>query len=314
MAKNYDAIVLGGGPAGLSAALTLARARRSVLVTDGGQGRNVRSAGVRDFLTRDGCAPADLASAGRTEIARYGGQFVDQQVVSARRDGSTFEVIVEDGSSIHARKLLLASGLVDELPDIKGLAQLWGTDVLYCPYCHGWEVRDQRIGVLGTIAESVHQALMFRQWSPRITLFLNDTIRLSDFQRDQLDAREIAVVTPAVTAVSSCNGRLDAVELADGTQVAVAALALLPRMVARTEFVDGLGLRIVPHPSGFGENVETDDTCHTSVAGVYAAGNAADISAHVVNSASAGLLAAMAINADLVEEDTDRAVAARGRS
>ncbi|MDC8970682.1 NAD(P)/FAD-dependent oxidoreductase [Mycobacterium marinum] len=308
MTDPHDVVVIGSGPAGLSSALTLARARRSVLVIDGGQPRNARSAGVHDFLTRDGCAPADLISAGHTEIAGYGGQLRQGQVVAAHRNGSMFEVSITDGSTIRARKLLIASGLVDHLPDITGLAELWGTDVLYCPYCHGWEVRDQPIGVLATGPESVHQALMFRQWSPRITLFLNGAVDPSEPERARLHARQIEVIISPVTEVVSNDGRLEAVALADGNRVALAALALLPRMVANTDFLDPLGLRLVAHPSGFGENLQTDGSGRTSVPGVYAAGNAADISAHVVNSASSGLLAAMAINADLVDEDTEQAL------
>lgn len=308
MTDPHDVVVIGSGPAGLSSALTLARARRSVLVIDGGQPRNARSAGVHDFLTRDGCAPADLISAGHAEIAGYGGQLRQGQVVAAHRNGSMFEVSITDGSTIRARKLLIASGLVDHLPDITGLAELWGTDVLYCPYCHGWEVRDQPIGVLATGPESVHQALMFRQWSPRITLFLNGAVDPSEPERARLHARQIEVITSPVTEVVSNDGRLEAVALADGNRVALAALALLPRMVANTDFLDPLGLRLVAHPSGFGENLQTDGSGRTSVPGVYAAGNAADISAHVVNSASSGLLAAMAINADLVDEDTEQAL------
>lgn len=308
MTDPHDVVVIGSGPAGLSSALTLARARRSVLVIDGGQPRNARSAGVHDFLTRDGCAPADLISAGHAEIAGYGGQLRQGQVMAAHRNGSMFEVSITDGSAIRARKLLIASGLVDHLPDITGLAELWGTDVLYCPYCHGWEVRDQPIGVLATGPESVHQALMFRQWSPRITLFLNGAVDPSEPERARLHARQIEVITSPVTEVVSNDGRLEAVALADGNRVALAALALLPRMVANTDFLDPLGLRLVAHPSGFGENLQTDGSGRTSVPGVYAAGNAADISAHVVNSASSGLLAAMAINADLVDEDTEQAL------
>ncbi|QUR69658.1 NAD(P)/FAD-dependent oxidoreductase [Mycobacterium spongiae] len=310
MAQTYDVVVIGGGPAGLSAALTLVRARRSVLVIDGGQARNARAAGVHDFLTRDGCAPADLIATGRAEVARYGGQVTEGHVVSARRDGSAFAVSLHGGTTVHARRLVVASGLTDELPAIEGLAELWGTDVLYCPYCHGWEVADLPIGVLATGAESVHQALMFRQWSHAITLFLNGTIDPSPAELAQLEARQIGVVTTPVTAVISRMGRLDAVELADGDRVEVAALALLPRMVARTEFLGELGLHAVPHPSGLGENVETDNEGRTSVPGVYAAGNVADVSAHVVNAASSGLRAAMALNADLVEDDTARAVLA----
>ncbi|WP_373141612.1 NAD(P)/FAD-dependent oxidoreductase [Mycobacterium marinum] len=211
MTDPHDVVVIGSGPAGLSSALTLTRARRSVLVIDGGQPRNARSAGVHDFLTRDGCAPADLISAGHAEIAGYGGQLRQGQVMAAHRNGSMFELSITDGSTIRARKLLIASGLVDHLPDITGLAELWGTDVLYCPYCHGWEVRDQPVGVLATGPESVHQALMFRQWSPRITLFLNGAVDPSEPERARLHARQIEVITSPVTEVVSSDGRLDVV-------------------------------------------------------------------------------------------------------
>ncbi|MDT7640091.1 MAG: hypothetical protein QOC83_4379, partial [Pseudonocardiales bacterium] len=157
---SFDVIVIGGGAAGLSAALTLARARRSVLVLDGGEPRNAPAAGVHGFLSRDGIAPADLIRLGTAEVTRYGGRILAASVTSARPDGSGFAVRTGDGRRFAARRLLLCTGLVDELPDIPGLRQRWGRDVLHCPHCHGWEVRDQPIGVLGTGPHAVRQALL----------------------------------------------------------------------------------------------------------------------------------------------------------
>jgi thioredoxin reductase len=168
---TYDVVVIGGGAAGLSGALTLARARRSVLVVDAGSPRNAPAEGVHGFLTRDGITPAELVAIGRQEVARYGAEVVVGEAVAARREGDGFEVTLGDGTSVGARRLLVTTGLVDELPDVAGVRERWGKDVVHCPYCHGWEVRDQAIGVLGTSARAAHQALLFRQWSntPRPT-------------------------------------------------------------------------------------------------------------------------------------------------
>jgi thioredoxin reductase len=170
---SFDVIVLGGGAAGLSGALTLARARRSVLVLDAGEPRNAPADGVHAFLSREGIAPTDLVGLGAAGVTRYGGQVLHTRATSARRDGQRFAVGTDDARVFTARRLLVATGVVDELPDIPGLRQRWGRDVLHCPYCHGWEVRDRPIGVRGTGPFAVHQALLFRQWSPEVTLFLH---------------------------------------------------------------------------------------------------------------------------------------------
>ena len=169
--EQYDVVVVGGGVAGLSGALVLARARRSVLVVDGGAPRNATSPHSQGFLTRDGASPAELGSLGRAEVERYGAQVRAGRAVAAERlpDGD-LAVQLEDGSTVRARRLLVTTGVVDELPDVPGVRERWGRDVLHCPYCHGWEVRGQAIAVLATTDMSVHQALMFRQWTDRLTL------------------------------------------------------------------------------------------------------------------------------------------------
>lgn len=308
--RTYDAVVIGGGAAGLSGALTLARARRSVLVIDGGRPRNAPAAGVHGFLTRDGMPPAALVEAGQAEVRGYGGEILSAQVASATRGDDGFALTLDDGSTFAARRLLIATGLVDELPGIAGVRELWGGDVLHCPYCHGWEVRDQAIGVVGVGEHAVFQALHFRQWTADLTLFLHDVPSVSAEQAEQLAARGIRVVDDRVAALETVDGRLHGVRLAGGELVERQALVVMPRFVARTDGLDGLGLTVVSHPMGVGEHLEVDQTGLTSVPGVWAAGNVANLMAQVVGSADAGVMAGAAINRDLIFEDTARAVAA----
>jgi thioredoxin reductase len=308
---DYDVIVIGGGAAGLSGALTLARARRSVLLLDAGQQRNLPAAGVHGYLTRDGISPSELVELGAAEVIRYGGEIRRVAATGARRSGSGFLVVTADGAQLRARRLLLGTGLVDELPDIPGLAQRWGRDVLHCPYCHGWEFRDQAIGVLGTGPHATQKALLFRQWSPRVTLFLHTAPDPTDEQWEQLAARGIQVVDGEVARLEVVDDRLAGVRLASGRVVGCAALALSPRMVARGTVAAGLGLEPVEHPLGVGQQLPADPSGQTPVPGVWVAGNLDNLLAGVVQAAAEGVTAAAAINADLVAEDTGLAVERR---
>ena len=305
---TYDVIVIGGGAAGLNGALLLARSRRSVVVIDAGMPRNAPAAGVHGLLGHDGLPPRELLERGRAEVRRYGGHVVHGDVTTATRDRDGFVVTLADDRSITARHILVTTGLVDELPDIPGVRERWGRDVLHCPYCHGWEVRDQRIGVLATGPRSVHQALLFRQLSDHVTYFTNAT-PLTDEEAEQLDARGIAAIDTRISALEVTDDRLTGVRLDDGTVIGVDAFALMPHMVARAGFLVDLGLRLVPHPSGIGDHIPVDATGRTTVPGVWAAGNVTDIAAQVGTSAAAGAFAAQQINADLVAEDTTAAVA-----
>ena len=181
MEESYDVVVVGGGAAGLNGALALARSRRLVLVVDAGDPRNAPAGHVHNFLSRDGTPPSELYAAGRAEVRRYGGRVEAGRVTALARDGDRFGVRIgapggdQRGAGIGARtvaarRLLAATGLRDVLPDVPGLAARWGVDVLHCPYCHGWEVRDKRIGILATGPAAVHQALLFQQLSPHVTL------------------------------------------------------------------------------------------------------------------------------------------------
>ncbi|WP_083942119.1 NAD(P)/FAD-dependent oxidoreductase [Sanguibacter suarezii] len=313
---TYDVVVVGGGAAGLSAAVALGRARRTVLVVDAGQQRNLPAAGVRNVLTRDGLSPAELVRLGREEVLRYGGTVLGASVesvapsvtASGTATGEGFDLVADDGTRVRARRLLLATGLADELPDVPGLRERWGTDVLHCPYCHGWEVRDQVIGVLASGPMAVHQALLFRQWSQHITLFLDGRAAPTAEEAEQLAARGVAVVPGAVAGLEVHDDALAAVLLADGARHAVQALVVGPRFSARTELARMLGVATAEHPLGLGTSVTTDETGLTSVPGVWAAGNVSDLTAQVAVAAARGLMVGAAINADLMAAELRAAV------
>jgi len=304
---SYDVVVIGGGAAGLNGALMLARSRRSVVVIDAGAPRNAPADGVHGLLGHDGIPPAELMERGRAEVVRYGGHVVDGDVVAAVHDGDSFRVTLADGRVVRARRLLVTSGLVDELPNVSGLRELWGHDVLHCPYCHGWEVRDKAIGVLATGPRAMHMAQLFHQLSDDV-VFFSHTAPPSAEQAEELAALGIRVVDGTVTALDTVDGRLSAVRLADGTDVGRDALVVTPWMVARASFLSDLGLRATTHSSGLGEHIPVDATGRTDVPGVWAAGNVTDIAAQVGASAAAGAFAAAQINADLVAESTRAAI------
>jgi thioredoxin reductase len=309
--NDYDIVVIGGGAAGLSGALMLARARRSVVVIDAGSPRNAPAAGAHGLLGLDGIAPNELLERGRAEVRRYGGQVVSGEVIRACHAGAGFTVTLDEGRTVGARRLLVTTGLVDELPVVPGLRERWGKDVLHCPYCHGWEVRDKAIGILASNQMAVHQALLFRQWSDDVTFFTHTVTAPMGEQAEQLAARGIEVVPGEVTSLDIADDRLIGVRLADGTVVSRDVLAVAPRMVARAGFLGPLGLHTMEHPAGLGEYIPADAHGRSDVPGVWAAGNATDLVAQVGAAAAAGASAAAQINADLVAEDTDRAVQAR---
>ncbi|HXB50403.1 MAG TPA: NAD(P)/FAD-dependent oxidoreductase [Streptosporangiaceae bacterium] len=312
MNNSYDIVVVGGGAAGLAGATALARSRRSVLVVDAGEPRNTPAAHVHNFLTRDGTPPADVYAAGREEVARYGGAVETGRVTALSRDGERFAVQIGD-RTVTARRLLMATGLHDELPDVPGLAERWGLDVLHCPYCHGWEVRDHQIGILATGPGAVHQALLFRQLSQHVTVLAHTAPELADEQREQFAALGIAVIEGTVVQVEAGDNGLTGVKLADGSRVALDALIVAPRMTANAELLAPLGLTPVEVTAGgqvIGTQIQADPSGATSVPGVWVAGNLANLQAQVITSAAAGLTAGAAINADLAAEDAGRAVGA----
>lgn len=298
---RYDVIVVGGGAAGLSAALVLGRARRRVAVVDAGAPRNAPAAHMHGFLSRDGMPPADLLAAGRSEVTGYGVELIDGHVVAIEPG---FDARLGDGRRLAARRILIATGSRDELPDIPGVQERWGRDLLHCPYCHGWEVRDQPIAVLGTNSSSVGHALLVRQWSDDVLFFAHE-LELGANEMRQLEARGIQLVRGTVAKLVVSADHLVGVELTDGRVVPRTAVFIRPVNVPHPDGLsDALGCAV--DDAGF---LVVDGTGQTSTPGVWAAGNAVDPRFQVITSAGSGSVAAIAINADLVREDVETAVA-----
>ncbi|WP_248869916.1 NAD(P)/FAD-dependent oxidoreductase [Streptomyces sp. HNA39] len=295
----YDVVVVGAGAGGLNAALVLARARRRVAVVDAGEPRNAPATRVQGFLSRDGMSPAALLEVGRAEVAGYGVDLIEGQVDHI---DTGFLVQLTGGPVLKARRVLVATGLHDELPAIPGVRERWGKDLLHCPYCHGYEVRDRGLGVLGTGPGSVHHALLLRQWSDDVALFAH-TLDLSGEERERLAARGVRVVDGTVKRLAVDEDRLRGVELAEGRVVPRDAVFVAPRMVPRDGLLTGLGCE--RDMNGW---VITDRSGHTTVPGVWAVGNVADPRALVVAAAGMGATAGFAVNHHLVDEETERAV------
>ncbi|WP_133915206.1 NAD(P)/FAD-dependent oxidoreductase [Streptomyces sp. NBC_00582] len=304
MTDTYEVIVVGGGAAGLSAALVLGRARRRTLVVDAGEPRNAPAAHVQGYLTRDGMPPAEFLAKGREEIARYGVELVRDRAVAARQE-EVFAVELASGRTVRARQLVLATGLKDELPAVDGLAERFGRDVLHCPYCHGWEVRDRAFGVLATSPMSAHQALMVTQWSKDVTFFLHRVAEeeLTDDDLRRLAVAGVRVVPGEVAGLRIEDDRLTGVRLRDGSAHERDTLFVAPRPVPRNDLLLQLGAELRETP--FGACPVIDERGLTSVPGVWAAGNASGFAEQVVNAASRGYRAGAAINGELLLADLD---------
>ena len=271
-------------------------------MVDSGSPRNAPAAHMHGFLSRDGMPPAELIRVGRHEVRGYGATITTGSVSELVRSASGFEARLDDGRCVGARKVLVATGLRDELPDLPGLRERWGTDVLHCPYCHGWEVRDKVLGVLWNGPDSVRFAHIVRQWTPDLALFAPDDV-IAPADRPLLAARSVRVVEGGVERVVTEGDQLTGVLLGDGRTVALDAVFVPPRLVPNGSLLTGLGC--VRDDLGW---VVVGATGTTSVPGVWAAGNVVNPRAQVITAAGEGSAAAIAINAELVDDDVRREV------
>ncbi|GAA3888336.1 NAD(P)/FAD-dependent oxidoreductase [Streptomyces lacrimifluminis] len=297
---RYEVVVIGGGAAGLSAALILGRARCRTLLVDAGEPRNAPAAHMQGYLSRDGMPPAEFLAVGREEVARYGVELVRDRAVDVTK-GEDFTVTLANGDrTVHARRLVIATGLRDELPAVPGVAERFGRDVIHCPFCHGWEVRDRAFGVLASTPASVHQALLVARWSKDVTLFLHTVAEtdLTDEDLRRLATAGVEVVPGEVASLTTDDDRLTGVRLTNGTAHAREILFVAPRAVPRNALFESLGAELTETP--FGTYPKVDATGLTTVPGVWAAGNAIGFAEQVVHAASGGYRAATAIVADLV--------------
>ncbi len=308
METTHDVIIIGAGAAGLSAGLVLARAQADVLLIDSGRPRNAPAREMHGYLSRDGMSPADFLAAGRQEVVGYGATIAEGSVSTVLRDHGDFTVRLDDGSIRRARVLLVATGLKDELPLIPGVRDRWGTSVHHCPYCHGYEVRDSVIVVIGGAMPelSLKQAGLLRRYTEKVT-FVTNGVALADTDRHRLEAFGVRVVTGLVSHLSGGPGTLEGVALADGATIPADAVFIAPRQRPHDGLLRALGCDADPE-TGL---VVVDGVGQTSVAGVWAAGNVVTPTAQVITAAGAGSASAISINGWLLHHDLDAASAAR---
>jgi thioredoxin reductase len=315
---SFDTIIVGGGPAGLSAALLLGRSLKSVLVIDSGKPRNAVSHGANGFLSRDGIAPSELLQIGREQLAKYdsvkfySGKVIDAQHLNSSATGTGrdgFEVTIDNGERFTARKLLLATGVKDILPDIDGFTELWGTGVFHCPYCHGWEVRDKSLAIYGKGATGVEQAMMLTGWSRDLILF-SDGDELNDEQRQKLVRWGIEICEEKIVGLERENAALTGIVLANGKIIPRDGMFLHPKLQQHSDLAKKIGCDFADNSFGIFTNIFTENSFirvgedkQTSVPGLYAVGDTSSLLSQLTVVAAAGVAAAVSINRALIAEN-----------
>ena len=287
----YDTVIVGGGPAGLSAALMLGRCRRRVLLCDTGTPRNARARALHGFLTRDGTPPLDLVAMGREELKQYGVESRRIAVTAITPASQNFDVVLADNSTLRARTVLLATGICDDLPAIPGLADCFGTSVHHCPYCDGWEVRDQRLVVIGQRTKAAGLALALKTWTASVVLCSHGPARLQRAQRDQLATHGIEIDERVVASVDHADGRIRQVRFNDDGVRPCDAIFVAGSQRQQSDFAGRLGCSLTRQGL-----VKTDHLGQTCVPGLYVVGDASRDVQFVVVAAAEGAKAAVGIN------------------
>jgi thioredoxin reductase len=294
-----DVVIVGAGPAGSNAALLLGRCRRKVVVVDSGRLRNASARHMHGFLTRDGIAPAEFLRIAHAQLRPYENVELRPGTAStARRDGDHFAVVLKDGTRLRSRKLLLATGVVDHLPPIEGVEAFYGSSVFHCPYCDGWEVRDQRLAVYGRGDKGVGLARTLIGWSRKLVVCTDGPARLRDEDRAWLARNRLAVRQERVAGLEGADGRLERVVFAHGDPLPCRALFFNTAQAQRSTLPAQLGCQMTPKGA-----VEKRGRCKTSVPGLYVAGDASKDVQMVISAAAEGAVAAFAINKELLRED-----------
>ena len=293
-----DVAVVGGSNAGLSAALTLGRSRRSVAVIDDSSPRNAPASHAHNVYTRDGTPPDELRRIGREQLEPYGVHLLKTRVIRAGGSKGAFNLALSDGEGLSAGRILLATGVSDDLPEVPGLRELWGKSVFACPYCHGWEVRDRPLAVLGDGDAGYYYARLIQNWSRDLVLITGGNTSLTDDQLDDLYARGVQVVEASVTEYESRNGELTALHFTDGQRVERQAVFMRPPLSLRGNLHEQLGCAL----GGDGSQIMIDEWGKTSVPGVYAAGDTVSPVHAVIAAAASGTKAAAFLNHELIME------------
>ena len=302
MDNEWECVIVGGGAAGLSAALVLGRARRRTLLIDAGGQSNRAAHGIGGLLGFDGVPPAELYARGRRELERYPSVEVRDGEVRAAAAGDGITLDLADGAGVHTRRLLLATGMRYDYPDLPGLAPLWGRSVFHCPFCHGWEVRDQPLAVLAQGERAVHMATLLRGWSDDVVLLTGGPADLSDDDRARLDIAGIPIDERKVRELDSAAGELHAVVFDDGARLPRSALLVAAELRQRSGLAAQLGVKLVATGPVSPEAVDVDPLYRTSVPGVFAAGDVCAQMPQIAAAVAAGSAAAVSVMASITEE------------
>jgi thioredoxin reductase len=294
----YDVIIVGGGPAGLSAALVLGRCRRKVLIVDAGNPRNSRSTALHGFLSRDGAHPGEFLQMAREEVTGYGVELQEGTAMGSEPCSGGFKVALLDGRYFCGRKLLLATGVIDRVPQIEGIDQLYGKSVHHCPYCDGWEYRDAAIAVYGTGRAGAGLALGMKTWSNDVVLCTDGSSKLTGADRKQLARQCIDVYEKRINRLEGTVGKLEKIVFEDGTTLARRAVFFNTGNVQRSELPKACGCQVTEKGA-----VRTTRGQRSTVKGIWVCGDAADDTQYVIVAAAEGAKAAMAINKELQQED-----------
>jgi thioredoxin reductase len=299
---DYDVLIIGGGPAGLSAALQLGRSLRSVLICDNNEPRNGPAAEAHGYLTRDDIAPQKLRRLGREEVAKYGCKFRDSQVTNVTKDENGFTSTLDTDETVTSRKVILATGVSDMLPDTNGFEELWGSGVYHCPYCHGYEVRNEPLGVLVTASEQLEHTKLIYNLSADLVVFTDGLDVFDEETRSEFIEKGIEIEDEPITALNGTDDGLESISLADGRDVSRHALFYAPPTKQHSELVDQLGLQV--NESGLVEITQSKyGTGFTSVDGLFVAGDASSDSALSIPSAVAdGSMVGGTVNLELSRE------------
>lgn len=294
----FDVIIIGGSYSGLAAAMALGRALKKVLVIDSNQPCNRQTPHSHNFLTQDGKPPAEIAALARVQVEQYDSvHFYSGLAVKGTQSAQGFAIETSKGECFEAKKLIFATGIQDRLPEIPGFSACWGISALHCPYCHGYEVKNQATGILGNGESGFEFAMLISNWTQNLTLLTHGKSRLTAEQQKKLEKHQIRIIETEIERIDHSNGAIHCLCFKDGTKMPVKALYTRPDFVQHCQIPESLGCELTPE--GY---LKTDPLQKTTVAGIYACGDNATRMRTVANAVAMGTTAGMMLNKELVTE------------
>ncbi len=296
---NFDTIIIGGSYAGLSAAMSLGRALRNVLIIDSGKPCNIQTPYSHNFLTRDGEAPDDIREIGKDQVTKYNTvQFYSGFAVNTTRKDNGFEVKTQSGDIFECRNLILATGVIDVIPDMKGFAECWGKTIIHCPYCHGYEVKGEKTGILANGDAAYESVKHILNWTKDLRLFTNGKSTLSEEQTEKIRNNGIPIIEKEIEFIEQTDGRIENLVFIDNSREAVTALYASPERLQSCNIPEQLGCKLTDNGT-----IEVDLFQKTSVEGVFACGDNATVGRSIAVAVQAGSIAGVFANKELIEEE-----------